>query len=222
MTENEIKQKLIDYLYGEMNSAEKEAFEKQLESNEALRVELDELRGVRRVLQDISVPEPDESNLPDLKSKNHSSKQPERSPKNHFVMRYLLPIAAVFLATILTLSVVNFQAGSNEHGFYMHFGEVQAASEPAINEEDLLNLLNQIRNENALFAATMVEQSHIQQAEQLEEALNALTAYYDERRRQDLLFIAEGLSQLEEDTYYRFLRTDEALGEIIYALSNPN
>jgi hypothetical protein len=89
-----------------------------------------------------------------------------------------------------------------------------------ITEEQVIDLLEQIRAENTVVMAALAEQSLRRQNEQLEEAMNLLTAYYQEQRRQDLLLIAEGISQLEEDTYYRFLQTDEALGDILYALSN--
>lgn len=227
MTEQEARNLFMDYLYDEMEEAQKQEFEQMITDNAELQAELDELQQTRKLLKKIPFEKPSsEMPVTGIAKKNPAGLQAQKSKETgyagNFVLYYLLPIAAVFLATILTFSFVNLQIGTGEQGFYMQFGDVPVQNEQGISEEDLIGLLDQIRTENALLAASMIEQTQTQQTEQLEEVLSALTTYYDQRRRQDLLLIAEGLSQLEEDTYYRFLQTDETLGEIIYALSNTN
>ncbi len=222
MNKTEIKQKLIDYLYNEMADAERTEFEEYIAKHPDVKKELDELRGVRNVLGQIPVPEKAESMVAGSLQSKPDSNQTEGSKRTYPVIRYMVAVAAIFLATLLTFSFINLQVGSDENGFYVHFGEHSVPQEQAVNEEMLADLLNQIRDENALFVAAMVEQSSARQSEQIEEVLNALTDYYDQRRQQDLLLIAEGFSQLEQDTYHRFMQTDEVIGEIIFALSNPN
>ncbi len=222
MNKNEIKQKLMDYLYDEMGDAERADFEEYITKNPDVKGELDELQGVRHVLEQVPVPEQTEPMTTESSPFISAPNQAQESSKNLTVIRYMVAVAAIFLATLLTFSFINLQVGSNESGLYVHFGEKNVLQEQAVNEEMLADLLNQIRDENALFVATMVEQSSARQSEQIEEVLNALTDYYDQRRQQDLLLIAEGFSQLEQDTYYRFMQTDEVIGEIIFALSNPN
>ncbi|TVR15816.1 MAG: hypothetical protein EA391_09760 [Balneolaceae bacterium] len=222
MNKNEIKQKLMDYLYDEMGDTERTEFEEYIRKNPDVKREFHELQGVRKVLEKVPVPEKTEPMANKPLPFTPVSNQSENSNRTYHAIRYMVAVAAIFLATLLTFSFINLQVGSNENGFYVLFGENNVAQEQAVNEEMLADLLNQIRDENALFVAAMVEQSSARQTEQIEEVLSALTDYYDQRRQQDLLLIAEGFSQLEQDTYYRFMQTDEVIGEIIFALSNPN
>jgi hypothetical protein len=224
MNRQEAREKLMDYLYDEMEQSEKVRFEAYLAENPDLQKELEELKGARALLSEAAqdTPQARPFVMPDSISSDDSGK----SARIHRLVKTGIAAAAVLLAGVLLLAYANLQAGISENGFYLMIGSapIQQATEPApagITEEQVIGLLEQIREENTLIMAAVAEQSVQRQNEQLEEALTLLTAYYQEQRRQDLLLIAEGLSQLEEDTYYRFLRTDETIGDIIYALSNP-
>ncbi|MDX1640548.1 MAG: hypothetical protein R3220_02540, partial [Balneolaceae bacterium] len=110
-----------------------------------------------------------------------------------------------------------------DQGFYLTFGEAPNPQpeiiQQGLSEEEVRDMINQIRQENSLLLASMIEQVQEQQNEQLEEAINVLTDYYDQRRQQDLRLISEGIAQLEENTYTRLRQTDQTLGDLIYALS---
>jgi hypothetical protein len=67
--------------------------------------------------------------------------------------------------------------------------------------------------------ATALDQTRQQHRQQMENVIKTLTTYYDQRRQQDLVLVSEGLAQLEEETYYRFLETEEALEDLIFALN---
>jgi hypothetical protein len=221
MTEQEKQNRMMDYLYDEMSDAEKREFEKVLETDPELKNELEELQSTRKALDTVSL---DSAELkpfslgPDQKSASANS--PKSNSKFYRLMKFGMA-AAILLAGMMTLAFSGVQFGKTSDGYYLAIGNQPESLQQGISEEDVMNLLTQIQQENTLLMAALAEQTQQQQTAQLEEALNLLTAYYDQRRQQDLLLIAEGLIQLEEDTYYRFLQTDETLGDIIYALSNP-
>lgn len=221
MTEQEIQKRMMDYLYDEMNDREKREFEELLEAHPKLKKELEELQVTRKVMGTVSFDSVELkpfSFSPDRKPASDNSSK--GSTKLYRLMKVGLA-AAVLLAGMMALAFSGVQFGKTSDGFYLAIGNQPKPVQQGISEEDVMDLLTQIQQENTLLMAALVEQTRQQQNEQLEEALNLLTAYYDQRRQQDLLLIAEGLTQLEEDTYYRFLQTDETLGDIIYALSNP-
>jgi Tfp pilus assembly protein FimV len=221
MTEQEKQNRLMDYLYDEMNDREKREFEKFLETQPRLKKELEEMQATRKAMATVSL---DSAELEPFNFNPDQTSGSENSSKGSTKLYRLMKVglaAAILLAGMMAIAFSGVQFGKTTDGFYLTIGNQPEPVQQGISEEDVMNLLTQIQQENTLLMAAMAEQSRQQQNEQLEEALNLLTTYYDQRRQQDLLLIAEGLTQLEEDTYYRFLQTDETIGDIIYALSNP-
>lgn len=221
---------MMDYLYDEMDPAQRKEFEKILESRPDLQSELNELREMSGLLS--STP----SAVPEYKpafltiAKETDEKAPLRrggeehgKVKNLFtpVMKTFLAIAASLLLILFGSSLAGMEMGQSEEGFYLTVGNPPAKTESGISEEQVIELIEQIQVDQTLLLTTLMEQAQLQQNEQFNEMITLLADYYDDRRQQDLIMIAEGLEQLETQTYHRFNRTNEALGDIIYAISNP-
>ena len=238
MNKEEARNQLMDYLYNEMDSKKKAEFEQLLETDEELRAELAELRNTRSLFSKIPYEAPTEplfraaeSSFPvtgqEMTGTGVSSEatRVNRSgfggAKIYTFFGKAAAVAAIVLISVFITAFAGVEFGKTESGFYLTLGETTAETQPALSEEDILNLVAQVREENAIMMATMLDQAQAQQNEQLEEAFTMLTNYYEERRQQDLLLISEGFNQLEQDTYSRFRRTDQTLDNLIYALSNP-
>lgn len=222
MTEQEARNRLMDYLYDEMSDKEKQQFEVYIAAHPELQKEIDEFQSTRKLMSHASLGTPEQK--PFFIARENFTESENPSPKKavfYSLMKYGAAAAVILLFSVSILAFSGAQFGKTSDGFYLALGPQPEPVQQGISEDDVVNLLNQIQQENRLLIAALAEQTQQQQSAQLEEALNLLTAYYDQRRQQDLLLIAEGLSQLEEDTYHRFLQTDETLGNIIYALSNP-
>ena len=305
MTDQEARNKLMDYLYDEMAPDERKRFEQYLQDHPALQDELDELMAIRGLLKKVTADKmtADEDapgaagvsgaadasgssdasvaaesdggirNMPGAglssgarssgETKPHGDGRLKHAKGMSGGMKALLASAAVFLLAMMLFAFSKVEFGRTDAGFYLVVGSHPAA-ERAAGEEALAGLMNRIREENAMLTAAMldevrewqlqqieqirieqarqIEQNRIEQAEQIEQiriqqarqieqiwdqqneqlqyVLAQLTSYYDLRRDQDLYLIAEGLAQLEEETNYRLLRTNEALVEVIYALGN--
>jgi hypothetical protein len=221
MTELEKQNRMMAYLYNEMSDTDKREFKKALDTDPELKQELEELQATRKVMGTVTL---DSAGLKPFSLNPDRNSASENSFKGNTKLYRLMKVgmaAAILLAGMLALAFSDVQFGKTSDGFYLTIGNHPEPVEQGISEEDVMNLLTQIQQESTLVMAALAEQTRQHQNEQFEEALALLTAYYDQRRQQDLLLIAEGLIQLEEDTYYRFLQTDETLGDIIYALSNP-
>lgn len=220
MNEQEARSLLMDYLYDELEPFAKEEFEDYINDHPGMLAELQELQGTRKLLRQTPASGPPRKLVLMIPEREETS-----STQTHGMVRYLragVAIAAVFLATVLSYSMIDLQIGRTGEGFLIRFGNaMSSAGEPGegVSPDEVYNLITQIQRENAQILAAVVEESQEQQRRQLEETVATLTEYYDRRRQQDLLLISEGLAQLEEETYYRFLQTDETLGDLIYALS---
>jgi len=231
MNKEEARNRLMDYLYDEMDNKEKAAFEEQLSADKELQAELDELKGTRSLFSKVQHQAPSEplflATEESTSFQNSTSSEAPATPGRKGIATFYTMFgktaaaAAVLLIGLFLIAFAGVEFGKTEAGFYLTMGEPPAAPQSGLSEEDVLNLVTQMREENAIMMAAMLDQTQAQQNEQLEEAINILTAYYEDRRQQDLMLISEGFNQLERDTYSRFRQTDETLGNLIYALSNP-
>jgi|AntRauTorcE11897_2_1112592.scaffolds.fasta_scaffold03409_2 hypothetical protein len=229
MDKNDAQSRLMDYLYDEMDPKEHKSFEKILRDNPDLQQELDEMRATRNLLQEdtdeitpknLLLIQPDTcESTPETKNSN-----PRESAKI-FVLKTFTAVAAAILIAISLFSFTNLQIMQTGQGTLISFGTVpQSIEEPAqaeefITQDEFYVMMSELQEQNNRVMATALEQTRQQHRQQMENVIKTLTTYYDQRRQQDLVLVSEGLAQLEEETYYRFLETEEALEDLIFALN---
>lgn len=229
MTEKEIKNLFMDYLYDEMTDEQKKEFEKKLDDNPELQKEFEELQSTSEMLRSVPMETPSHKLVMIASGRDQNQKEEiQKLSDRHILKRYpglttVLAAAACLLIILMGAAFTGLNIGQTDQGFYLTFGE-QPVPQPdtlqqGMSEEEVRDMIEQIRQENSILLASMIEQVQEQQNEQLEEAINVLTNYYDQRRQQDLRLISQGIAQLEEDTYTRLRQTDQTLGDLIYALS---
>jgi hypothetical protein len=216
MIDEKTQLQLMDYLFDEMRTDEKKQFEQKLQNSEELREKLNELKATQSVLGKYSPEEPEETGFqyPDESGK----KETERKPRQFNYM--VLAAAAVLLISIFIGLFSPVQFGETEQGYYLTFGNPPVQIEQNnISEEELNQIIAEVRTENSLMLNSMLEQIQQEQNERFNESLTTLAEYYEERRNRDLMLFTEGLLQLEESTANEIDRTNRALNGIIYALS---
>lgn len=231
---------MMDYLYDEMNPSQRKEFEKILEASPDLQSELNELREMSGLLSSTpsAVPEYKPAFLTIVRE-SEDQDPPRRQLRQGYVdqegfeeqgkrkshitplIKTLMAIAASLLLVLLGSSFAGMEMGKTEEGFYLTLGNPPNQTESGISEEQVLELIEQIQGEQTLLLTSLMQEAQRKQNEQFNEMVTLLADYYDDQRQQDLIMIAEGLDQLETQTQYRFNRTNEALGDLIYAISNP-
>ncbi|REL38893.1 hypothetical protein DYD21_02770 [Rhodohalobacter sp. SW132] len=232
MTEQEAKLKLMDYLYDEMDEGERIEFEEALMINPELQKELDSLRSTRSLLQTESKEIPHREMLllkiPDAgtDSAKESHQTHKTGAKNSNRLSYtILAAAAALLLTTLLVTWSNLHITRTDTGMEITFGQtsVQAPADrsDSISEEEIITLITQLQQENALLFSELLNESRLEQQQQLENVVTDLATYYEEQRRQDLMLISETLLQMEEETYFRLMQTDETIEDLIFALTYP-
>jgi uncharacterized protein related to proFAR isomerase len=122
---------------------------------------------------------------------------------------------------------MNLQISHTDRGTLISFGSEtlpQETNEPDQTEEyitkaEFYDMIDELQNRNSQVMATALQQTREQHQQQMEDVIQTLTTYYDQRRQQDLILVSEGLAQLEEETYYKFLQTEETLEDLIFAFN---
>jgi hypothetical protein len=217
MIDEKSQQNLMDYLFDEMNPDERKNFEEELRNSEELRKKLNELKATQSAIGNYS---PEEPQQPGIIFQDRSKKS-EPSGKSRWIHAAGWSAAAALLITIFIGLFSSVQFGQTAQGYYLTFGNPPLEVEQVgISEEELNEIIAQIRTENSLMMNSMMEQMQQEQNAQFNESLTALADYYEERRNRDLMLFTEGLLQLEESTANQIDQTNRALNGIIYALSN--
>lgn len=225
MDNKEAQSRLMDYLYDEMNAKERERFEELLEKDPGLRRELHDMKATRKLLQEEPGEIPHKNLLliqPPSREEKSGTGTPSKST-NFFSLKAAAAIAAAILITISVFSFANLQISHTDEGTLISFGNLPEPStelrENYIREEEFYTLMSELQDQNRRVMAAALEQTRLEHQEQMEEVIQTLSAYYDRRRQQDLVLVSEGLAQLEEESYYRYLQTEEALEDLIFALN---
>ena len=221
-----MKTQLIDYLYNEMSAEEKIAFEIKLKADPALKRELDELQGVRQVIQaerEVVMPV--------------QTIQPMRKKKNgvHPMVLNLLAIAASLALLMIVGSLSNFHVQKRDGQFVLGFGTNHSIEQPTTNpnfETMVGSQINQLRNDMELLISQKMEpasylsqeppqiqpalsdfkneltssqrewtRSLLQQYQQrqdqnVEKLINELLHYWDSQRQVDRQFVNQGFDQI--------------------------
>ena len=228
MDNKDAQSRLMDYLYDEMEPEERREFEEILRNDPDLQKELNEMQATRNLLQeDNDKIKPEKLLLIQPETVQSAEKEsPESSgPATFFVLKTVAAVAAAVLVTVAIFSFANLQITQTDSGTLISFGDSsQPVAEPAdaeafITEDEFYAMMNELQEQNNRVMATALEQTREEHQQQMENVIETLTAYYDRRRQQDLVLVSEGLAQLEEETYYRFLQTEEALEDLIFALN---
>lgn len=216
----------MDYLYDELEQDQRNELEQFLSQNPDLKKELDELSDVRSMIAHLPVQDPDEQLV---------MVEPNKSgllewwneliggllPQNGFAR------AGFALASILTLFVVigaftkmNITVGNG--GFNLAFGEKQEIIQQGFTPQQVQQLLEQVKEDNAIMISEAVQAAQRQQESRIENTLVNFADYIEQQRQSDLQMITSGLYDMEETYYDRFRQTDQVLGELIQTVSTRN
>lgn len=229
MNREEARQKLMDYLYDELPADEKSEMKRMIEDDPSLKKDLKEMEQTRKLMQ-FAPEEKPQSPLVFIQPDVQGPTQNDQKHKKRFTglpraAVIALSIAASILIILFGSSLAGLHVTSSAEGFSVGFGEAAEIPEDrdenlSVTDEDLIRLAEQIRTENSLLISAMMDDLQSQQRQQLQEAIQVLNAYYVQQRQEDLNVIADGMNQLQVETAYKFLQTDETIENIIYALNN--
>ncbi len=150
MDKSEREQRIIDYLYNEMDAQQREDFEKEMGNDEKLKDEVKGLQDVRGMMSDesfVSSPPQNKEQVPVYLL----------SDKTASWIRPYLAIAASFALLFVMGYLTNFNIKYNEEGLYVGFNKSSATHDP-VSEETIKNLVaDMVADQQATYQQQMVQ-----------------------------------------------------------------
>ena len=216
----------MDYLYDELEQDQRQELEIFLSQNPELKKELKELSDVRSMISHLPVQDPAEQLV---------MVEPDKSglqewwneliggllPKNGFA-RAGFALASLLVVFTILGAFTKMNVTINDNGFNLAFGEKQEIIQQGFTPQQVEQLLQQVREDNAVMISDAVQSAQQQQEAELEKTLVNFADYIEQQRQSDLQMISSGLYDMEETYYDRFRQTDQVLGELIQTVSTGN
>lgn len=203
MEAEEKRIKLMEYLYGEMSTEKRLAFEKELETDPELKKEMNELKQIRSGLswlEDKEVMEPFF-----LSGRPRSNGWTRPFGRRAFIMfKPYVAIAAMLILVLIVGYLVNFRITYGDNGLYMGFDQATPQQEQSLTRDEVLNLVkNEIAGNNALI---------MNRLESTEEDLNTRFASLQQEQKQtpEVRLADQVVTQDELDQYYQLVRDSNA------------
>lgn len=209
METQNFNKELLDYLYGEMSSDDRAAFEKKLKENHSLRAELDELSEVRAELENLKDKEVMEPFSTWGKVKSSAWFSAMRTRKV-IVFRPVTAIAASLVILFMIGYLTNFSLSVTNQGFQLGFGEQIAQNvQPYFTEDEVKTIVSQeLRKNNEMILAKLnnQEQSYNAKLTSLESELHDSKNSQDEISKQDLKDFFTSVENKNAETVKEYLK----------------
>jgi hypothetical protein len=277
MERDDLKYKLIAYLYDEMSSEERIRFEKEMETEPDLKNEFLELKQVRKGLSSLEDKEVMEPFF--LWGRNGISGWSNPFKRRSLILfRPIVAVAASIVILMLIGYLTNFSISYQENQFFLGFNqpvagqmadvlteeqiknlvkneidqnnisllnrivdtenkldlrlatlETKQEQQPtylqaknAVNEQDLQDYYNQLRQTNATLVENYLQNATVQQQEYFQTVMNQFTEYLQDQREEDLRLIRRSLVSLKEDQDQQQLQTQQMLAALLNNVNNQN
>lgn len=225
MNKEDARLLILDFVYGELNSAQEQELLNFISKHDDLQAELEELQSTRNILSHMPTEKPVEkfimmeASKPDKKAKIFNLGEYLSSSSAFF--KYTAVAASFLLLFFVLGAATNMNITIDDSGFALRFGEVQSVDD-GFSQEQVAAIINEIQKENALLVAQVAQDVKTEQELKLEQAIMSFANYFEDQRESDLRLLSTGLSSLQETTYNRFIQTDRVLGEIIQTVNIEN
>ena len=222
MDKNDKHALLMDYLYGEIDEDRRKELEQQIKDDPDLHRELEELQQTRMMMLKIPMREPARKRLT-VRTEEQGFNRWLQDVRRVFLPhstagRTAIAIAALFLMTFFLASVAKLQVSAHENGWAVTFGSEPPVIQQGVDTEMLDEIIVLLRQENLALASTIMEENRQQNEIYQQETVDEILRYMEQQRRNDLQLVARELAQMEEDSYYRYLQTNETIGELLYVI----
>lgn len=225
MNKEDARLLILDFVYGELNSAQEQELLNFISKHEDLQAELEELQSTRNILSHMPTEKPVEKIIVMEASKSDKKAKifnlGEYLTSSSGFLKYTAVAASFLLLFFVLGAVTNMNITMDDSGFALRFGEVQSVDN-GFSQEQVAAIINEIQKENALLVAQVAQDVKTEQELKLEQAIMSFANYFEDQRESDLRLLSTGLSSLQETTYNRFVQTDRVLGEIIQTVNIEN
>jgi len=130
MSASDQDNRIVEYLYGELEPAERVAFEQSLEADAELRAELESFRGTRAMMNSVVDEEPPQALFYELVREARKAASPEQRPSfiQQLMAALIRPQAATAMLVLIVAGTGLYLLDSNQHRIQEHPGDVVSPS----------------------------------------------------------------------------------------------
>jgi hypothetical protein len=220
---SEIKQWLVDYLYGELDARQEPVLTEHLRTCAACRADLAALEKTRATLEAWPAPDAEPAwafaqNRVPWWSMLQTTWQRNRHRGRR--MAFAFGFAGMMLLTTLALFNTRLQYESGHWQLSMSLSKPTMSDLPADAVVMTKRQLYEFEVKHLQFMQSLVAQSESRQQQALHKAIATLAQQTDQKRLQDLQVVSAGLEALQDHTATRLAMTDQILTEFIKANYN--
>lgn len=217
---DDVRELLVDYLYGEMDKGEVKKFEGHIKRCTSCKTELASLQATSKLLQQWPDIDP-KMQLVFVKEKRALSDSlrsvvPWRAPRlPKLAFGLATALASLLLLLALTNTTISLKNGNFELSASLFGRPKSAPTAPVITEADLIEL----QRANLLLCERLVRESEDRQKREIALALTELVRSADYQRTLDMQLFGRGLEEIQERAIRRIARTDQIVDGIVQYIS---
>jgi len=214
-----VKNKMMDYLFTELDEAEQKLIADHLKDCAACTEELHEFRATVQIME----------KWPEAKS---AQELVFVTPKENFIGRWFKPfrfmpsipealkwigrlaVGAAVLAILVFRTEISYQNGQ----FSFAFGGKGTTA--TTTSPELITAINQLQQQNIYLMSQMIAASENRQKELLLTGLSELSRQIDRQRATDIQYVGENLQRIQRTNAYNFNRTNSILEGLVKVTSS--
>ena len=210
----EMPQHLVSLIYGELDASDEKGVRTHLKTCAACQKIYEELESTSNVLAQwedakprmnwVFVNEP----TPPWRRWRESIRQVR------WGARLALGIPAAAALVFLCLAVFNFRADYQDGSWSVAFS-LTPQKQAQARDAQLAETFRQMQSETLLLVSRMIEESEYRQQRQNSLVMAQLVQDVEQRRRQDLNILGQGIQGLQRSTDGRFAQTSDVLNDLI-------
>lgn len=217
---DQMPEQLISLLYNDLDSKQQRAVQKHLENCDKCRQSFQELQETTHMLEKW---EPDDPRFHHVFITQRTSRW--RSIKDWiagfgFGQKLAIGASAACVSLLLMLALFDFKADFENGNWHISFGLTQ--SEGRDTQAEMTKLMDSRHEETLAAVAEMIRESRDQQDVEYDRKLTLLMENFEQKRRQDLMMVGQGLEGLHLSNEGRYYETRSILNNLIKMASMEN
>ncbi len=211
---DDMYQRLVSLLYGELDTEENKQVHKHLEQCKSCNRVYKELQNTVKVLDHWEDIQPSFKHIFVRDTSSWWARQKTRIEHMGWGTRLACGIPVFAAVALVFLAVLNFRVGYHEGDWSVAFSLVPVRTET--NRETLfINALEQKQRETLLLVSQMIEESEYNQSNENTLAWASIVQNFEKQRQQDLKMINTSMENLQWSTEGKFYQTSNVLDNLI-------
>jgi len=212
---DEIKEKFMELIYGEISPEDKKKVQAHLRRCKDCKKEFMELKNTSAVLQKWEIPEPN-MNLVFVREKTPLfARLKESLPVLNFnFKKFGMAFGGTFAGILILLSLVNFEVTKTSEGFSVKMA-LFGTEQPAVDEKLLIQEMTKVQQETLQLFTRMLNEREKAQKREYQMTMAQLANALESRRTYELSQLEQAFLEFYKNNSAKIEMTNETLNQLI-------